>query len=205
MRFDRALFFAAYRRAYPSRLSQSQVDGLNTLLVSIESDTHLEDLRHVAYMLATVKHECADTWQPIVERGARAYFDKYEPGTAIGKRLGNRSIGDGFRTRGRGYVMITGLANYERMNRALGLIGTDNDLVINPDAALIPKISYAIMSFGMRTGAFTGKKLSDYISAAKCDYLEARRVINGMDRAALIAGYAVRFESILRSAFTHCA
>lgn len=107
MKFDRELFFAAYRRAYPSRLNQSQVDGLNTLLSSIEGDQSITtDIRHVTYMLATVKHECADTWQPIVERGARAYFDKYEPNTSLGRRLGNRVIGDGYRTRGRGYVMI---------------------------------------------------------------------------------------------------
>jgi putative chitinase len=152
VKFDRDKFFAAYRLAYPSRLSQSQVDGLNTLLSSIESDTHLTDIRHVAYMLATVKHECADRWQPIVERGSRSYFDKYEPNTSLGKRLGNRSMGDGFRTRGRGYVMITGLANYERMNRVLDLAGTDHDLVINPDVALIPEISYAIMSFACAPG-----------------------------------------------------
>jgi hypothetical protein len=51
----------------------------------------------------------------------------------------------------------------------------------------------------MRAGAFTGKKLSDYISASKCDYTNARRIINGVDRADLIAGYAAKFERILNS------
>ena len=53
----------------------------------------------------------------------------------------------------------------------------------------------------MRKGLFTGKKLSDYISKANgCDYKESRRIINGQDRAALIAGYATTLEDILRAA-----
>lgn len=206
MRFDRDKFYAAYRlaeetrnaSAFPSRLSQSQVDGLNTLLSSIETDPHFIDLRHVAYMLATVKHECADTWLPIVERGARAYFDKYEAGTAIGRRLGNKFVGDGYLYRGRGYVQITGRSNYIRLGRAIGY----DKLVEFPDNALIADVAYRIMSIGMRKGLFTGKNLSDYINEIECNYTECRRVINGLDRASLIASYAQSIESILRASIT---
>ncbi|MGN2624868.1 hypothetical protein ACTCUN_16900 [Stutzerimonas balearica] len=45
---------------------------------------------------------------------------------------------------------------------------------------------------------FYRKKLSGYISAAGVDYVEARRIINGSDQQQLIAGYARKFESILR-------
>jgi len=34
----------------------------------------------------------------------------------------------------------------------------------------------------MKDGIFTGKKLSDYISSAGVDYVEARRIINGSDQ-----------------------
>lgn len=196
MRFDRDKFYAAYRLAYPSRLSQSQVDGLNTLLSFIETDTYLTDIHHAAYMLATIKHECADTWQPIVERGARAYFDKYEAGTAIGKRLGNKFQGDGYRYRGRGYVQITGRANYSRLSNA---IGSGDELEHIPERTLFTETAYEIMSVGMRRGLFTGKKLSDYINESGCDYTQARRVINGVDRASLIASYAQEIERILRA------
>lgn len=203
MRFDRDRFYAAYRLAFPSRLSQSQVDGLNTLLSSIEADLNLTDIRHLAYMLATVKHECADTWQPIVERGARAYFDKYEAGTVIGKRLGNKYRGDGYVYRGRGYVQITGRSNYDRMSKVVGVvIVPSNNLIDNPDLALRPDIAYIIMSVGMRKGLFTGKKLSDYINTNECDYTNARRVINGLDRASLIASYAQSIEKVLRASIT---
>ena len=50
----------------------------------------------------------------------------------------------------------------------------------------------------METGMFTTKKISSYISEDTADYLNARRVINGMDNAASIAGYASKLEECLR-------
>ena len=147
-------------------------------------------------MLATVKHECADTWAPITEFGKVSYFDKYDADTPLGHRLGNTEDGDGYRFRGRGYVQITGRANYARLGELLGMGG---QLVQNPDLALDPVIAYRIMSAGMRKGSFTGKKLSDYISPNSCDYLNARRIINGTDQAQKIAGYATAIEKVLRS------
>ncbi|HEX5717209.1 MAG TPA: hypothetical protein VF179_13680 [Thermoanaerobaculia bacterium] len=200
MRFNHTTFFNGYRGLF-GKLNQTQVSGLDNLLGYIELDADVSDIRWVAYMLATVKHECADTFQPITERGAKSYFDKYEPGTKIGKNLGNTVKGDGYLYRGRGYVQITGRTNYQKMTDKLSLTG-DEDLILHPDSALHPDIAYRIMSFGMRTGAFTGKKLSDYINAAKCDYTNARRIINALDQAAKIEGYAVNFETVLKNAQT---
>lgn len=200
MRVDHAKFFSAYRDAY-GKLSQATVNGLELLGRNMEEDPGLTDLRWAAYMLATVKHECANRWMPITEFGPRDYFNKYESTTKIGKALGNTLPGDGFRYRGRGYVQITGRANYARMTKALGL-GPTEDLEADPDQALRPAIAYRIMSHGMRHGTFTGKKLADYINAGGCDYRNARRIINGVDQAALIAGYATALEGILTQAIT---
>jgi hypothetical protein len=52
----------------------------------------------------------------------------------------------------------------------------------------------------MRRGLFTGKKLGDYIGPGRCDYRNARRIINGVDQAARIAQYATTIEDILRGA-----
>jgi putative chitinase len=197
MKFNHTTFFNGYKEIY-GKLNQTQVSGLDNLLGYIEIDNDVTDLRWAAYMLATVKHECADTFQPITERGAKSYFNKYEMGTAIGKRLGNTVKGDGYLYRGRGYVQITGRANYKKLDGALGLSGED-DLVVHPDHALHPDIAYRIMSYGMRNGTFTGKKLQDYINATKCDYTNARRIINGQDQAAKIKGYAINFESMLKN------
>lgn len=200
MRYNHTTFFNGYRELY-GKLNQTQVSGLDNLLGYLELDADVSDIRWAAYMLATIKHECADTFQPITERGAKSYFDKYEPGTKIGKSLGNTVKGDGYLYRGRGYVQITGRANYQKMTEKLALTG-DEDLVLHPDSALHPGIAYRIISFGMRTGSFTGKKLSDYINATKCDYTNARRIVNVLDKAATIKDYAVNFETILTNSQT---
>jgi putative chitinase len=192
MQIDRKAFFDGYRSAF-GKLKQSQVNGLGLLLSSIEDYDDLPDVRWVAYVLATVKHECAETWQPIVERGPRDYFAKYEPDTDLGKRLGNIEPGDGFLFRGRGYVQITGRANYARVSR---LIDSAAGLEHQPDRALIPAVAYEIMAVGMRDGLFTGRKLRDYFNA-HTDYIRARQIVNGLDQAQRIADYAAQFEQII--------
>jgi len=130
----------------------------------------------------------------VTERGPVSYFDKYNAGTPIGVRLGNTQPGDGFRYRGRGYVQITGRRNYQKLGAALTM---GDQLVENPELALQPAVSYRIMSYGMRRGAFTGRKLETYIHDGACDYLNARRIINGLDQAPKIEGYAKLLESVL--------
>lgn len=198
MRIDHTAFFNGYRAAH-GKLTQAVVSGIELLGRNMESDPDLKNLQWAAYMLATVKHECADTWQPIVERGRRPYFDKYESDTALGRQLGNTEPGDGYRFRGRGYVQITGRANYQRMTAVLKL-APEADLVADPDQALRPAIAYRIMSVGMRKGLFTGKALSDYIGPGTCDYRNARRIINRLDMADVIARYAATLERLLRGA-----
>ena len=197
----RKVFFDGLRAAW-GPLKQPQVSGLEDLLGRLEDDAEVTDIRHAAYMLATVKHECADTWAPIIERGAPAYFDKYEPGTRLGLQLGNREKGDGIRYKGRGYVQITGRTNYARLGELLGI---GDALVKSPLLALDPGVAYRIMSVGMRRGAFTGRKLSHYVNAQGCDYINARRIINGTDCAEKIAGYAAVIEAILRDASAEAA
>jgi hypothetical protein len=164
-------------------LRQEQVDGF-TLLCKASNDL---PLRHKAYLLATAWHETAATMQPIHERGKLSYFDKYEPGTKIGKALGNTVRGDGYKYRGRGYVQITGRRNYGLASKHLGV-----DLLAAPDHALEPANAARIIVLGMVQGWFTGKKLADYQS-----YEDMRRVVNGVDRAVPIAERAWVFEKAL--------
>lgn len=165
---------------------------LHDLLRAIEADENCTDIAIAAYLLATAKHETAHTFRPVIERGIRKYFDKYEPGTALGQRLGNTEPGDGYRYRGRGYVQITGRENYARLGRVLGV-----DLIADPERALEPALAYPIMSLGMMRGLFTGRRLGAFLNDKKTDYVNARRTVNGLDRAELIAGYAKEFARAL--------
>lgn len=186
---DRKKFFDGVRERIDATLSQSQVDGLNTILDGMLPGQRTP-IQSAAYMLATIFHETAGTFQPIHEYGSTAYFNKrYGPSTKVGKSLGNTKAGDGARYAGRGYVQLTGRRNY----RKFGIEDT-------PDDAMKPDVAFRILSEGMTGGSFTGKKLSDYINASGADYVNARRIINGTDRAGMVAGYAKSFEKILRSA-----
>jgi len=178
---DRDRFFTRFRDEF-GPLSQPQVDGLNELLTFFEIDPHLTDARWAAYMLATVKHECANTWHPIEEIG-RGKGKSYGVADSQGRKY-----------YGRGYVQLTWKRNYRVMGNALGL-----PLGANPDEALQPDNAYWIMSHGMRHGLFTGARLSQFISGQKCDYYQARRIINGLDKAPLIEGYAEAFEYCLKA------
>lgn len=160
---------------FGGKLNQSQVDGINTILKAV-SDFGLTDLRHISYVLATAYHETARTMQPIEEYG-KGKGHNY--GVAIKGKV----------YYGRGYVQLTWLSNYVTMGKLL-----DVNFVDNPALACDPEIAAKIMLEGMTRGMFTGYKLDDYISGSKCDYKNARRIINGIDRASDVAEYATKFE-----------
>jgi putative chitinase len=183
MQFDRDKFFEGIRDAEHliDHLTQGQVDDLNALLGFIEADPAQTDVRNIAYQLATTYHETGHTFQPIEEFGkgrGRAYG---VPDPATGQTY-----------YGRGYVQLTWKRNYELFAQKLG-----PDLVNHPELAMEPDTAYKIMSLGMYQGLFTSRKLSDYINDTKKDYVNARRIINGTDRAQMIADYATSFEQVL--------
>ena len=168
------------------KLTQRQVDGVNFLLGRLFDETAL--LTQKSYIMATVEHETGATFQPIYEKGSKAYFDKYDS-PQLAKILGNTFRGDGYRYRGRGYVQCTGRANYAKF----GLEDT-------PDKALEPEAAYDILYRGMMNGMFTGRRLDRYVNNDRRDYVYARRVVNGIDRAMWIANLAEEWETIFKSA-----
>ena len=203
-RIDRAYFFDEYQKRF-TKLTYTQKNALENIFTGIEEycendKSYVCSLKKIAYMLATAKHETGHTFEPITERGNRSYFNKYDPVLANTPERRKRAIementqqGDGFKYRGRGYVQLTWKKNYRKSGEYL-----KKDLVNNPELALDQKNATKIMIYGMETGMFTTKKISSYISEDSADYLNARRVINGMDKAASIAGYASKLEECLR-------
>jgi predicted chitinase len=88
---------------------------------------------------------------------------------------------------GRGYVQLTWKSNYEKFGDALHI-----NLVGNPDLALNPTYAGQIIDLGMRKGMFTGVSLSHYINGSHQDFYNARRIINGTDKAQEFADRATK-------------
>ncbi len=156
--------------------------NLRQLLGFITADPALEDQRWVAYLLATVRHETAFTFAPVEEYGKGA-----------GRPYGVPDPQTGQTYYGRGYVQITWRGNYQKFSKLVGI-----DLDNHPDKALDPSVAYKIASYGMVHGSFTGVGFGKYINPQGCDYVNARRIINGTDCSDAIAGYAEAFERSLR-------
>ena len=167
--------------------------GLPQVLAALKADPDIRDVRWAAYMLATVMRETAGTFQSIAEYGRGAGRPYGEPA----RFTDGSGCTHAHAYYGRGYVQLTWLANYESVGRALGL---GDDLAARPERAMDPDIAYRVMSYGMRHGAFTGHRLADHIAGPACDYVNARRIVNGLDAAEEIAANAVAIEKLLRLA-----
>ncbi len=187
--YDSEQFIDGYRDRFGT-VGKEVAQGLAFLVQSVSADTDWALSQHVAYFLATIKWETAHTFQPIDEHGSDDYFNRRYQG-----RLGNDRPGDGARYHGRGYVPLTGRVNYHTVGRRLGIPLEDE-----PNRAKDPGIAYRIAADGMRGGWFTGKGLTSYIKAESVDYRNARRIINGLDRADEIAALARDMETILAQA-----
>ena len=180
---DKKFFDHVRQHLFGGKLTEAQVSGIQRL-VTAANFYGMSDHRQVAYLLATVFHETDKKMQPIEEYASGAAYE----GRAD---LGNTMKGDGVRFKGRGDVQITGRRNYALFSKMLSI-----DLINNPSLALDPTYSAHIAVIGMMQGRFTGKKLSDYIVCGQePDYKNARRIINGTDKANLIAGYAKQFST----------
>lgn len=167
----------AARAICGGHLTQSQVDGILFLKAQWARDHAQADPRWFAYILATVRHETAATFQPIEEIGrghGRAYGTTYY---------------------GRGYCQLTWVSNYARFGRLLGI-----DLVSHPELALVPATAATILFRGMIDGLYTGRALGDYIDGPLCQFNAARRIVNGLDCASTIETYARAFADALGGA-----
>lgn len=173
-----------------SKYTQTQVDSINLILEECAKQ-EVTDKNQVAYILATAWHE--SYLEPIGEYGSDKYLSKYDTGR-LAKQLGNtpEADGDGQFYKGRGYVMITGRANYEKFSKLLEI-----DLINNPDLALEPRYAAFIIVYGMKHGSFTGSKLSFHINDEEIDFKNARKIVNGLDKADLIKSYAQKFLTVL--------
>lgn len=184
------LDFSVIRSQF-GRLNQSQVDGFNAILKAInEWGGDAKNPLYVAYMLATAWHETTRTMKPIEEYG-KGKGRRYGSNIDIN---GTRYSGLKHFYYGRGYVQLTWLTNYKNMGKILGV-----DLVNKPELALDHHTASKIMIYGMLNGSFTGKRLSNYLKKGTLEeFKQARRIINGMDKATNIAYQAQAFLQAIK-------
>ncbi len=198
--FNRQIFFDRVQSSlFAGKLLTGRVAGLTHLLDAWEARHAGQDVRWLAYALATAYHETGFTMQPVTEQGGVVYLTyMYDPQSANPKRAalvranGNIHPGDGVKYCGRGYVQLTWANNYRRIGDLIGV-----DLLNDPERALEPEIAARILYEGMIGGWFSGVGLARYINAKTTDWKNARRIINSLDCADRIAGYARAFYEAL--------
>jgi putative chitinase len=134
------------------------VDALNNGMVEGEVTTALR----AAMFLAQVLHETG-SFKWFTELGNDGYFAKYNGR----KDLGNTQPNDGPRFRGRGFIQITGRANYTIAAKALGL-----DLVNHPEIA-------ADLTPGARIAGWYWKTRNLNVPADAGDIKRVTKLING--------------------------
>lgn len=181
-------FYDAIRPMFGGHFTQSQLEGIEAILHACDVAA-VPRKRMIAYMLGTVFHECAKTMQPISEFGHgahRPYGTKVKQAVVNGHHVPYTTPDQLYY--GRGYVQLTWYENYENLGHLI-----HQDLLNHPDLALQPAIAAQIMIKGMMGGLFTGKGLNKYFTDTLTDWVNARKIINGLDKAELIAGYAQTF------------
>lgn len=205
----RSGFYTEVRKTrFNGRLRRTEVAGMNAILEAWRRGENPGADMGLAYVLATAFHETAATMQPVRETLAASDAEavtRLDRAFAAG-RLPSvktpywRPDGEGRSWLGRGFVQLTHRRNYETMALLTGV-----DLVAEPGRAMESGVAVEILIGGMRAGSFTGRRLDDYFGKAGADWAGARKIINGTDRAELVAGYGRAFARALALAAGHPA
>ena len=148
---------------------QSSANKTVPLVLAAAKKYGVNDSAQIAYILSTVQTETS-MGANLVEGATR---NKSAPGSVY---------------YGRGLVQLTGRENYRKASQLVGV-----DLVQNPSRASEPEISAQILVVGMQKGLFTNRKLSDYISNGKADFVNARKIVNDSDKQFIMAQDANRY------------
>ncbi len=155
--FTKDLFLSFYRAQQNEAAAGQCYDALACALVDAGI---LTDWTLIG-ALATVRVECGRSFLPVAEN--RLFSTRYELRTD----LGNGKIGDGVKYRGRGYIQLTGRANYEEYGIKLGL-----DLLAKPELALDTEVAAKILAQYFRDRAV--------VTACNTkNWVLARKLVNG--------------------------
>jgi predicted chitinase len=181
------------------------VDGCDAIFNYWES-REWKDVRWLAYILATVYHETGTRMAAVREtfadddEQAISRITKYINGINVKRKAQGKVPKANYALRkangksyyGRGLVQITHDYNYLKVGNFI-----DVDLYNEPDLALDLEVSVKCTIEGMVNGLFTGASLSDYFNKQREDWVRARQIVNGLDRAEKIGDYGKIFWKCL--------
>jgi len=168
-------------------LTKAQGDAVRLIVAECEKQG-VTDTRQIAYVLATVYHECR--FKSIKEIRAKIGTDVY--------RMQQKYWQSGYY--GRGFSQLTWRKNYQKFSPVVGL-----DLVKEPDLVLKPEVGAKILVYGMKHGTFVSAGLESktnldrYFNAEKTDWFNARRIVNGVFRAEMVADAAKKIMPLVIS------
>lgn len=158
---------------FNGNISDKQMQGINAIIEEAKDMPATQ----LAYVLATIYHETAKTMQPVKEFGSEAYL-KSKPYYPF---------------YGRDLCQTTWQKNYEKVKQFSSI-----DVVSNPELiGQMPLAAKVAVQF-MIHGWYTGRSLAFYFNDNVCDPYNARRIINGTDKAQIITGYWKVFYDGLR-------
>lgn len=133
----------------------------------------------MAGAMATVRVECGKRFKPIMEYASgQAYEGR--------KDLGNINPGDGVHYKGRGFIQLTGRANYASYGQKLGL-----DLIGNPDLALGVDVGAKILARYFKDRGVVEACLAK-------DWLRVRKLINGVNRSTGLPNGWLDFKNVIQ-------
>jgi hypothetical protein len=138
------------RKHWPAIASACAADGLS-------------DRASMIAIVATIGTEVG-SFLPINEFGGTAYFTRMYEGRTD---LGNTQPGDGARYHGRGFIQLTGRANYRSYGTKLGVA-----LEANPELALSPDVAARVLA-----RYFKDRGLG--AAARRGDWKHIRKRVNG--------------------------
>ncbi|WPB56818.1 hypothetical protein [Xylophilus sp. GOD-11R] len=154
---------AAFLKPLFPASAAANIDANAPYLRAALQEFGVADSRLVAAIVATIAVE-DPSFGPLEEAAGAAA--KYE------SRFGNTDTGDGVKYRGRGFLALTGRANYQRIGEQLGL-GTR--LVDSPQDINSPEVaSRVLVAWVMRPEAATARARLDYSDTAA-----VRRLLTG--------------------------
>jgi hypothetical protein len=204
--FDRDVYFDSVRDSlFAGSMTQQQVDGQNFILDTWEKYRPNDDLRWLAYFLATAMHETSSTMWPIEEYGKGQGMEYGTPDPVTGQTY-----------YGRGFVQLTWKSNYQRADDEILIPQDMGSCVADASKQLDPMISGATGYRGCMEGWFRSdskgrQTFIRYFDDNTDDAYGAREIINGdktkvpswsngVSIGNLIKGYHQKFLAALNAA-----